>query len=140
MEIRKATTQSDFFSIMMIRAQVFMCEQQVDPMIELDEEDKTCDHYLLKEDHKVIGCLRVLQTDNIWHLGRIAILNEYRAKHFGSFLLEKIEAIAKSKHIDKLTLGAQVQAVPFYEKNGFHICGAPYEEANIQHLSMEKTL
>ena len=141
MEIKKANTQSDYFSVMMIRTHVFMCEQSVDPMIELDEEDKTCHHYLLINEEQPIGCLRVIEQDkDTWHLGRIAILKEYRSKHFGSFLLEQIEKMAKEKNIKKLELGAQIQALSFYERNGFARIGNPYEEANIQHLNMEKVI
>lgn len=35
-------------------------------------------------------------------------------------------------------LAAQEQAVPFYEKLGYHICSDSFIDANIKHYLMEK--
>lgn len=140
MELIKAKTQKDFFQIMLIRAQVFMCEQEVDPMIEIDQEDFTCEHYLLIENKQPIGCCRIIKNESLWHLGRIAIIKKYRKNHFGSYLLKEVDTLAKQENIKTIELGAQLQATFFYEKSGYKVCGEVYEDANIDHVPMEKYL
>lgn len=140
MDVRKAKTQYDFFSIMLIRTNVFILEQHVDPAIEIDEEDKYCDHYIIENENNIVGCCRVLKQDDCWHLGRIAIYKEYRNKNYGRYLLEKIESLAQDNKVKKLELGAQINAQGFYEKVGFHSVGDVFIEANIQHIMMEKLL
>lgn len=140
MNVRKAETQFDFFSLMQIRCIVFMIEQHVSPTLEMDDEDKTCDHYIVEEDGNIMGTCRVLFHDDIWHIGRVAVLKEYRHKHCGSALLKAVEEVAKTKKIKALQLGSQVQAKAFYEKNGFKAYGDIYMDADIEHVMMEKTL
>lgn len=140
MKLIKATTQGDIVSCMLIRTIVFMHEQHVDPLLEIDEDDKHCEHYLVKYKDKDVACARILKHDTYWQVGRIAVLKEYRKHHFGSFLLEEITKLANKENVNKLILGAQKQAVPFYEKNGYSVCGAMYMDANIEHYPMEKFL
>ena len=140
MEIKKATTQYEFFSLMQIRVSVFMAEQNVDPLIEVDDEDKTCDHYIVKEADTILATCRVLHHDSIWHLGRIAVLKEFRKKQYGTKLIEHIILLAKQNNITTLELGAQVHAIPFYESLGFQSVGDIFIEANIQHKMMEMRL
>lgn len=140
MEFCKAKTQQDFFDIMLIRTNVFILEQHVDPAIEIDEEDKFCEHYMIKEKNTVVGCCRIIKHNDIWHLGRIAITKEYRDKHYGSYLLKNVEDLARIDKVKKLELGAQINAKGFYEKNGYHSVGDTFLEADIIHINMEKSL
>lgn len=140
MKIKQACTQYEFFSLMQIRCKVFMCEQNVDPLIEMDDEDKTCMHYILEDDNTIIATCRVLEHDDIWHLGRIAVLKEYRNKHYGSKLIKDMIMLAKSKNIKKIELGAQVHAIPFYESLGFKAHGEIFMDADIEHKEMELIL
>ncbi len=137
MEIKKATTQYEFFSLMQIRVKVFMAEQNVDPLIEVDEEDKTCDHYIVKEEDAIIATCRVIHHDGVWHLGRIAVSKEYRKQQYGSKLIQYIIDLAKQNQVTTLELGAQLHAIPFYESLGFHSVGEMFVEANIEHKMME---
>ncbi|MDF9825097.1 putative GNAT family N-acyltransferase [Breznakia sp. PF5-3] len=140
MRFTKATTQFEYFSLMEIRIKVFVKEQCVDPLIELDEEDKTCNQYLVYSDNKPIATCRVIRHGTTWHVGRVAVLKEFRNKHCGSFMLKEIEKIAHQEQAEKLVLGAQTVAIPFYEKNGFIAYGDIYLDADIEHRMMEKIL
>lgn len=140
MEIKKATTQYEFFSLMQIRVKVFMCEQNVDPAIEVDDEDKNCDHYIVTAGDTIVATCRVLHHDDVWHLGRIAVLKEYRKKQFGTHLIKHIIALAQRNNVKKLELGAQLHALPFYENLGFCSIGEVFMEANIAHRKMEMCL
>lgn len=140
MNFKKAETQFEFFSLMLIRATVFMCEQHVDPLLEIDEIDQTCDHFVVYDDPKIIGTCRVIKHGDSWHIGRVAILKEHRKKHVGSFMLEEVEKLARMKNIKTLQLGAQVSAIAFYEHNGYIQYGEFYVDADINHIMMEKKL
>ena len=140
MNFKKAETQFEFFSLMLIRATVFMCEQHVDPLLEIDEIDQTCDHFVVYDDTKIIGTCRVIKHGDSWHIGRVAILKEHRKKHVGSFMLEEVEKLARMKNIKTLQLGAQVSAIAFYEHNGYIQYGEFYVDADINHIMMEKKL
>lgn len=140
MKFVKAETQNEFFSLMLIRAIVFMREQQVDPLIELDEEDCFCDQYIVYEQDKIIATCRVVSLEDSWHIGRVSVLKEYRHHHYGTYMLKEIEALALKAGIKRLELGAQLHAIPFYEKNGYACYGEVYVEADIEHCNMEKYL
>lgn len=140
MEIKQASTQYEFFSLMQIRCQVFMCEQKVDPMIEMDDKDKTCIHYIVKDHNMIIATCRVIVHDKLWHLGRIAVLKQYRGQHYGSHMLAYIIEQAKKANVEKLELGAQLQAIPFYESLGFKTYGEIFFDADIEHKEMELIL
>ena len=86
---------------------------------------------------KAIGYARLLPTKQ---LGRMAVLSEYRRMGVGRELLQALEDVALARHDDHLFLHAQIQALPFYEKQGYQCQGEPFEEAGIAHLMMIKTL
>lgn len=140
MQFVKATTQFEFFSLMKVRIDVFVQEQAVSPAIELDEEDRTCDHYIIYDKHRIIATCRIIEHDNTWHIGRVAVLKEHRDKHCGSYMLQQVENLAIQKNVHKLVLGAQLAALPFYTKNGYTPYGDIYLDADIEHRMMEKVL
>lgn len=140
MKIKQASTQYEFFSLMKIRAMVFMHEQNVDPLIEIDDEDKNCMHFILEDHNNILATCRVISHANMWHLGRIAVLKEYRKQHYGSKLITHIIHLAKTNGIKKITISAQVQALLFYESLGFIAYGDLFMEAGIEHKEMELIL
>lgn len=124
-------------NIRLIRSTVFSGEQNVDPAIDFDGNDLTAFHSLIFVDGKPAGTGRMLVDG---HLGRIAILNEYRGKGLGSNIIESLIQIAVANGYARVYLGSQKQAIEFYAKLGFTPFGDEYIEANIEHISMEKTL
>lgn len=141
MNLKIAENQSDFFSCMLIRSRVFMIEQNVDISLELDEDDKTCTHYCLYDDNETaIGTCRILDHGDTAHLGRVAILKEYRQKGCGAFMISEVEKSCKMLGYKKVELGAQLHALPFYEKQGYHAYGEIFMDADIEHRMMVKEL
>ena len=68
-----------------IREAVFMKEQGFQN--EFDDTDNTCWHLLLTVDGKAAGCARIFpDKGKMWHVGRVAVLPEYRKLHLGSFI------------------------------------------------------
>lgn len=140
MKVIKATTQQDFFSIVHLRTEVFVLEQQVDIRIEQDELDLTASHYIVWNQTEAVGCLRILFQEDCAVIGRVAVKKEARRQHVGKALLEAIETDPEVIEKGRITLHAQTSALPFYLKCGYTICSKPYYEAGIEHVMMEKIL
>jgi predicted GNAT family N-acyltransferase len=120
-----------------IRHRVFTVEQQVDPNIDFDGLDGIATQVLAYSDGIAVATGRILSDG---HIGRIAVLQEYRGKGIGSNIIQSLVSQAREAGIAKAFLGSQVKAVPFYEKLGFRAAGENYIEANILHTPMEMTL
>lgn len=125
--------------ILAIRHRVFSVEQQVDPDIDFDGLDGLALQVLAStsSDGIAVGTGRMLSDG---HIGRIAVLKEYRGKGIGSDIIQVLVNQAREAGMAKVFLGSQVRAVPFYEKLGFRAAGKNYIEANIPHTPMEMTI
>jgi predicted GNAT family N-acyltransferase len=121
-----------------IRRAVFIEEQSVPEAMEWDNLDSGAVHALaFNEQNEAVGYARLLHTHQ---LGRMAVLPEYRHRGVGTRLMNTLEEVARERHFDHIFLHAQVQALTFYERQGYAPQGAPFEEAGIPHLLMIKLL
>ena len=77
-----------------IRFTVFCEEQGVPREIELDEHDAACVHALAFEGSKAVGTARLLPDG---HIGRMAVLKEWRGQGIGGFMLTRLMARAKER-------------------------------------------
>jgi predicted GNAT family N-acyltransferase len=117
-----------------VREAVFIREQGVTPELEWDGLDETAHHVLaLSGAGQAIGCGRILPNA---HIGRIAVMPEWRGKKVGTALLEGLLAYAASRHYPEVDLDAQVQAVPFYLRFGLVEEGEIFMDANIPHRKL----
>ena len=124
-------------SIIKVRHVVFVIGQNVPSEIEIDGKDPDCYHALITIDDTPIATGR-MEKDG--HIGRIAVLEEYRGHHYGQKIMGKLEEIAKKEGIGRVCLGSQVHAMNFYEKLGYIPYGEFYFEANMEHRKMEKSI
>lgn len=121
-----------------VRRTVFIDEQGVPEALEWDAADASATHFLAQTlEGQPIGCARLLPDG---HLGRMAVLREWRGLGVGTALLGAATAVARHRGIARLDISAQVHAEPFYAKAGFEAVGAVYEEAGIAHVRMQKRL
>jgi muramoyltetrapeptide carboxypeptidase len=117
-----------------LRHQVFVVEQSVPEALEWDGQDAACRHALAVDaDGHPIGCGRLLPDG---HIGRMAVLPEWRGQGVGTALLDALVRLAREVGHRRVALNAQTQALAFYERCGFMACGAEYEEAGIAHRAM----
>lgn len=117
-----------------IREKVFMQEQNVPVELEWDGLDDVCHHALaLSVNGDAIGCGRITPDG---HIGRVAVLPEWRRKHIGSAILELLVDYARAQHHGQVELNAQVQAIPLYKNFGFEVEGDEFMDANIPHRKM----
>jgi predicted GNAT family N-acyltransferase len=117
-----------------IRFEVFVIEQQCPEDIEWEYEDQ-CKHYLAMINNCAAGTARWRATANGYKLERFAVLKHRRSEGVGEMLLKSI-----LKQVPKdgktIYLHAQIQAAPFYLKNGFVADGPHFYEADIEHVKM----
>lgn len=124
-----------------IRYEVFVDEQNVPEDVEVDElEDKSHHVVLYEEDHPV-GTARIYHRGSgVYKIQRVAVLKKYRGKSFGAQLIKECELQINKLRGTKITLGAQLQALSFYEKLGYTAEGPEFMDAGIPHREMTKML
>jgi len=120
-----------------IRFAVFVEEQGVPREIELDEQDPHCVHAVVFQDEVPVATERLLPDG---HIGRMAVLKEWRGRGIGSFLLKNLVQKARKRGDKNVALSAQVHAVKFYKAHGFVEQGGEYLEAGILHQAMRLEL
>jgi predicted GNAT family N-acyltransferase len=120
-----------------VRYEVFVIGQNVPVDLEVEEADKGYTHILAKAGEKPVGTAR-LTSDG--HIGRVAVLKEYRKYGIGKEMMNQIEEVAFELGFDSVELNSQCHAVPFYEKMGYVPYGDVFLDAGIEHRHMEKSL
>jgi predicted GNAT family N-acyltransferase len=120
-----------------VREAVFVDEQKVPRDIEWDEHDAVSRHVIARDsDGGAIGTGRLL-TDG--HIGRMAVLADWRGKGVGRALLERLLEEARQQGHTHLALHAQTQASGFYRRFGFVEEGPEFMEAGIPHRTMVRS-
>ena len=124
-----------------IRYRVFTLEQGFKKEDDLDDIDKDSIHILVFIKNKAIATARMFKVDDsTFHIGRLAILKEYRHKRVGSFILSIFENVAKTKNVTVIELGSQIDKTLFYEKNGYTKYGDIFDDAGYPHILMKKLI
>jgi predicted GNAT family N-acyltransferase len=119
---------------MQVRMMVFVNEQGVPLDLESDSFDGASRHVLAVDTNgKAIGTGRLLPDG---HVGRLAVLPEWRGKGVGAALLGKLMVSAREHGVQQLALNAQTRAISFYTRFGFVPVGSEFVEAGILHLAM----
>lgn len=117
-----------------IRETVFIMEQNVPPELELDGLDPKCIHVIIKNKDKYLATGRI-QMDG--HIGRVAVLKEYRGLGLGKIVIKSLINVAREKGLKSVYLGAQLSAKKFYEKLKFVEYGDIFLDAGIEHINMK---
>ena len=117
-----------------IRTKVFVEEQGVPVELEWDGLDEHAYHVMaLAADGTPIGTGRLLQDA---HIGRLAVVKEWRGQGVGGALLDILLVIANKMGYEEVRLHAQTRVLEFYLKRGFEPQGEEFMEAGIPHLLM----
>lgn len=132
--IKVASWQTHAELLKAVREEVFIKEQHVPVDLEWDGLDAGARHLLaLNTAGEAIGCARLPGDGSI---GRMAVLKPWRGLGVGTALLKKAVELYRQQGVAKITLSAQMHAIPFYEKADFKVCSAPYLDADILHVDM----
>jgi predicted GNAT family N-acyltransferase len=122
---------------MPIRLAVFVQEQQVPLEEEVDQMDPLCVHAIaLNQMGLAMGTGRLLPDG---HVGRMAVLRDYRGQGVGSAILDALVMRAQHVGFKEVILHAQTHAKDFYASHGFSEEGEIFYEANIPHIKMRRS-
>lgn len=136
---KAVTWQREETRLREIRQRVFIEEQGVKVPEEWDGEDNNAQHFLLLNGHTAIGCARII-TENSGddlHIGRVAILAEYRGQGAGLTLMRHLIDWCTGQCPDaSVYLHAQTSVTGFYQQLGFICQGEVFMDAGIPHISM----
>ena len=134
--VRLADWGRDHGPLRAVREAVFVHEQSVPLELEWDGIDEDCVHVLAEDERgRAIGTGRLLPDA---HVGRMAVLPEWRGRGVGSALLRALIAIAEARGMREVVLNAQLQAMEFYRRHGFVAEGEPFLDAGIAHQRMRR--
>jgi predicted GNAT family N-acyltransferase len=124
-----------------IRREVFVIGQQVTEDEEIDGRDPECVHFLAKLDGEPVGAARMRRSaEGVAKAERVAVLLRARGAGVGTALMRALERYASQKGYREILLGAQVSALPFYEKLGYIVEGDEFLDARIPHRRMRRRL
>jgi predicted GNAT family N-acyltransferase len=122
-----------------IRNVVFVKEQGFTD--EFDAIDERSWHVIVYDGEKAIATGRVFSdSETDYHIGRVAVLKEYRSCGIGRIVMKTLEQKAKELGAETIHLGAQCQAEEFYRKAGYKASGEVFLEQMCPHITMTKKL
>jgi len=131
--ISVVTWQQHEIALRTIREQVFIREQAVPEALEWDGMDENAIHILVRHSSgQAIATARLL---NDGHIGRMAVLPDYRQQGVGSAMLRALLKVCQ-QHQLQAYLDAQTHALGFYQKMGFKTQGSEFMDAGIPHYRM----
>ncbi|MCC8428544.1 hypothetical protein LJ725_06180 [Reyranella aquatilis] len=117
--IKLASTSDEMMQCFMLRAAVFMGEQQCPYWEEYDGNDYTASHLILYVDGEPAASIRVRWFSGFAKLERAIILKRYRS--YGLFLpfVNWAKEFCRKKGYPKAYLHGQKRLWPIFEKDGF---------------------
>ncbi len=109
---------------------------------EFDTIDNTAVHTVgfINGSPAATGRIFPAEENGAYYLGRLAVLKDFRKGGTGSKMLAFLENEAAKRSASKIILHAQIQAQPFYEKNGYIAEGEPFLDESTPHITMVKKL
>ena len=118
-----------------VRFEVFVREQGVPEALEWDGLDSDCLHVVARDPQgEAIGTGRLLSDG---HIGRMAVLRDWRRCGVGTAVLAELSRIARSHGHALVVLHAQSYVTQFYARMGFVVTSAEFMEAGIPHVEMQ---
>ena len=140
LEVRPIQSSVEREACYHVRMVVFVEEQAVPPWEELDADDESALHVAAIQDGVIVGTARLVDKgDGLGKIGRVAVLKENRGEGIGRLLMEALLRVAADR-FKALTLDAQLQVIPFYEKLGFQAHGDVFLDCEIEHRRMSREL
>ena len=125
-----------------LRTAVFVREQGIPADVEADALDASARHAVLYNRlGQPVATGRLLQqAPGVGRIGRMAVDRSVRGAQWGRVLLAALLEAARARGDAQVQLHAQCSAQGFYERAGFTVAGAPYEEAGLAHVLMTQAL
>jgi ElaA protein len=129
----------ELYSILQIRQEVFALEQNI-VYQDCDDKDLASLHLFALQDEKMIAYARLLPKgvsyENYCSIGRVLVLQEFRAVQLGKKLMQEAIQICKKEFGGSIKISAQQYLERFYNELGFDTITEPYIEEDILHIGM----
>lgn len=160
-----------FQDALYVRFNVFTDEQQIPADIEIDDDEDRSFHWVVYTDEPSrqpravenpklapVGTCRIVPVkegsgEEFIHLGRMAVVKDYRRKGLSRLLMdtalefataypEKVVPASEGKWDGRVNIGAQVQAMPAWVALGFvhDPTLGEWDEGGVPHRGMWKTV
>lgn len=129
------TGGSDLSVPLALRDKTFTQEQQAqdaDP----DVYDQQALHLVLFDDGRPVATGRIYHDGRSFRIGRCCVEKDSRGQGIGDLLVKLLLLKVFEYNPTQVRIHAQTQAAPFYERYGFVVEGAPFDEAGIRHVAM----
>ena len=125
-----------------LRQAVFVEELGIPAVLEADAHDAGATHAVLRNHLGMpVATGRLLQeAPGVGRIGRLAVDGRLRGAGWGRMVLDALLNAARARGDQRLVLDAEASAQGFYRRAGFVVCGEPFVEAGIHHVSMECVL
>ena len=142
LKIKLVNYSEETQGIEQIRRRVFHEEQNIDEELEFDGLDETSEHLLAYLNQEPIGTLRIREVNpKLVKIERLAVLATARNQGIGRKLMDyAIALITEKNQYEQIVIHAQYHLKHFYQSFGFQSVGETFEEAEILHIKMTKSL
>ena len=130
----------EFSHIRDIRETVFTNELGISKQELFDNNDETCDHFLIFDGKEIAGSVRILSIDNLVKLERMAILKDFRTKNYGKNCIFQLKEYYSEHGFSQMILDSIYSVRGFYKKCGFIEEGDVFQRVGIDHIRMSLTL
>ena len=126
----KALSTSELYSVLQLRAEVFIVEQNC-VYQDIDGKDVKAFHLMGEYDGKIVAYARLFKSGDIDA--------NYRDKKWGHEMMQQaIKGIETHFGETKITISAQLYLQKFYESHGFVQTSEMYLEDDIPHIQMKR--
>lgn len=140
----EADTPALFDRCLAVRQAVFTGELGVPAEAERDSRDcldGECRHFLITRGGQDIGAVRCLpQADGTLRLQRFCIRRDCRGQGAGRQTLREVEERFHREGFSAVALDAKCSAQGFYTACGYETVSAPFLEAGVLHVAMQRPL
>ena len=142
LKIKRVSYSQEIQALEQIRRTVFREEQNITEELEFDGLDETSEHLLAYLNQEPIGTLRIREVNpKTVKIERLAVLSTVRNQGIGRKLMEyAIALITEKNQYEQIAIHAQYHLKNFYLTFGFQPVGETFEEAEILHIKMIKSL
>lgn len=132
-------TVDQLYAVLTVRHAVFVVEQGITSVPDLDGEDEGCDHLLHRVQGRVVGTarLKTIHEGGVHQIkvGRVAVLAEHRGQGIGRLMMQHIQRSLQQRGVNGV-MHAQAYLEPWYASLGWRKVGDRFTEAGIDHVHM----
>jgi ElaA protein len=137
----KALSASEMYSLLQLRSQVFVVEQNC-VYQDIDGKDYKALHLMGEYNGKIVAYCRLFKSGDYFQeasIGRVVIDANYRDKKWGHEMMKQaIAGIETHFKETKIIISAQLYLQKFYESHGFVQTSEMYLEDDIPHIEMKR--